>query len=53
MGKGGPNDMYNDDGSRASYEVWMNWIEDLCFEDRLKEKPQGASKNVRKAYKDG
>ena len=52
MGKGGPNDMYNDDGSRASYEVWMDWIEDLCSED-LEERLKKMTQNEQECYKDG
>ena len=57
MGKGGPNDMYNNDGSRASYEVWMDWIDDICSEDfkeRLKkDRLKSITRDVRKEYKDG
>lgn len=49
--------MYNNDGSRASYEVWMDWIDDICSEDfkeRLKkDRLKSITRDVRKEYKDG
>lgn len=52
MGKGGPNDMYNNDGSRASYDVWMDWIDEICSED-LRDRLKKMKKGAREGSKDG